>query len=191
MKLSRPVAVFAAVVLLAGGAAVAVNAATSSPVKLCSNSKTATVSIPSSSGDCAKGFTPFYVASDADVQALATRLGQAETRADEQAAAIDALEVAVEDLKPGTLTVTAEPQSGNSWNLTVTGARLWPGAAVTAHYFHLNLQTTSQLGVVADDGTVNLPDTKSCADTNVYYTTFTRDDVEISSEGFVKGPGCP
>lgn len=80
MKLSRPAAVFAAVVVLAGGAAVAVNAATGTdPVTLCSSAKTGAVTLPNSSGACAKGTTAFSVASDAAVQALATRLGAAES----------------------------------------------------------------------------------------------------------------
>ena len=80
MKLSRPAAVFAAVVILAGGAAVAVNATTGTdPVTLCASAKNGAVTVPDSNGTCAKGTNPISVASAAAVQALGTRLGTAET----------------------------------------------------------------------------------------------------------------
>jgi hypothetical protein len=82
MNFSRPAAVFAAVLTLAAGTAVAVNAATQThPVKLCSNNLTRIVSVPNSAGNCAGGNRTFYVAEDADVKALATRVDQLEAPA--------------------------------------------------------------------------------------------------------------
>ena len=109
MKLSRPAAVFAAVVVLAGGAAVAVNAATGTdPVTLCSSAKNGAVTVPNSSGVCAKGTTAISVASDAAVQALATRLGTAETDLTAAQARIAATEAGLNAADARLTTMTAQ-----------------------------------------------------------------------------------
>lgn len=160
MKLSRPAAVFAAVALLAGGTAVAVNAATQTdPVKLCANTKNSTVTVPASSGDCARGTTAFYVAADSDVRALGVRLdaneaGDAaqataigensqdvaalESQNATQAQAIQALQAAnqalaarVDALHPPSITITTKPGGfAGTFELVVVGDSLQPGASV-------------------------------------------------------------
>src|SRR5687767_6656070 len=113
MKLSRPAAVFAAVVTLAGGAAVAVNATTGTDaVTLCSSAKTGAVTLPNSSGACAKGTTAFTVASDAAVQAL-------EAQNATQAQAIQALQRRSDSLE-GQISVTGQPGDplGHYWTIT-------------------------------------------------------------------------
>lgn len=75
MKFSRSLTVLASSTILAAGAVVAVNAVTvTNPIKLCANTKTGFVSVPSASGSCPKGTADTLVANDADVRALAQRM---------------------------------------------------------------------------------------------------------------------
>jgi hypothetical protein len=80
MKLSRPVAVVAGVVLLAGGMVTADAATSTSPTRLCSNNISRVVQVPPKSGICPNGTTSFSVGSQADVAALAAANAALQTR---------------------------------------------------------------------------------------------------------------
>jgi len=213
MKLSRPAAVFAAVVTLAGGAAVAVNAATGTdPVTLCSSAKNGAVTVPSSSGACAKGTTAFTVASEAAVQALATRLGTAETdltaaeariaatEADlagveariaatetelaDQAAALQVLDHDFREFTPSTLEVEGPTRFGDlQWTVRVLGVGLKPGADVRMHSRMGQFPPgSSVLTTVSNDGTVNATTTQMCNVHSVYFSTLTDGGDPISTD---------
>jgi len=149
MKKSHVVSVLAALVFVGAGSAAAVNAATTTtPVKLCKPAAGGPVSAPTSSGACPKKTTAFYVASPADVQALATRLDAAETtNADQtvaianQAERIAALEAAVEELQDGseepatptiTLSATHDPSS-STFKIQIASTGLPEGHLVTIY----------------------------------------------------------
>jgi len=200
MKLSRPVAVFAAVVLLAGGAAVAVHAADPAPTMLCSNDRTSAVSVPSAGGACAKGTTDFYVASDGDVRALATRLGAAETLASQQAENIEALTAAdaalderISALESDAFLfrLTATPVDQESFMYTLTGIGLKPDALIRIHYVQDGIQFDSNWGRLQSDGTVSGTSNSHCSVTNLSFETVLPDDRPVLTNVIDKGPGCP
>jgi hypothetical protein len=173
MKFSRPVAVVAAVILLTGGMVAADAATSTSPIKLCSNNSSRVVQIPPKSGTCARGTTEFFVASQADVAALAqrvdtaestlttygTRISDAETvnsaqasQLSAQASQIAALQATVEKLKPGRLVVTSTSLgAGAAYSFSVSGSELKPGTDVY-RVFENSYWGSKNLGQVAADG---------------------------------------
>jgi hypothetical protein len=209
MKFHRPAAVLASAVILASGAAVAVNAATATdPIKLCSNAKTSVVSIPGSGGACARGTTEFFVADNSDVQALAgrmdaaeglltsqdTRLGDVETTSTAQANKISALEGQVAALEKAvaammpTLTVTATelPPITNAYQVALAGTKLKPGSPVVVHSNgDVEVATT-----VASDGTAAFTWAPDCYWVPLYVTGTTADGDPITSNTIENGPGC-
>jgi hypothetical protein len=198
MKLSRPAAVFAAVVLLAGGAAMAVNAATTTnPVALCSNDKTGVLTAPSStSGNCARGSTKFTVGSSADVQALAGRVDTAEGRltaletsdADHDAE-IAALRNDVDGLLGGELTVQASSNGGvaSTFRVSFSGVRLQPGSYVI---FQSGFGGVPFANVVASDGTFFGSRITGCG-MDAYATGVSVDGDPVESDHISTGPDCP
>jgi len=213
MQLSRPAAVFAAAVILAGGAAVAVNATTGTdPVTLCSSAKNGAVTVPSSSGGCAKGTTAFTVASDAAVQALAGRVAAQETENAGQATTIATLQAqnaaqaqAIQDLqqadevladrisvlRPGVLTLISYPQKpAFNWAWILSGSSLKPGEPVIVHFLDEGVPREQARASVADDGSVFLQEVSDCDRTEVYVTTVTWDGRPVSSNTVQTGPGC-
>lgn len=220
MKLSRPAAVLTAVIAISGGAAFAVNAATAdtSPITLCSNAKTSAVTIPSSNGSCAKGTTPFEVASDADVQALAaevetsksdlqavravntqqdTDIGALKTQNSNQAAAIASQAAAIESLQkkvqaltPPEIKLTGYPVSSAEWGAKVTGTGLKPGATVVLHWYGGGGSTPFGT-TVREDGTFDWESTLNCGFDPVYVTSLAPDGSTVTSNRISPEPGCP
>lgn len=187
MKFSRPAAVFAAVVLLAGGVGVAVNAATTTnPVKLCSNNKTGAVTVPLANGTCAKGTTAITVGSDADILALAKRVDKAE-------AALAALSTRLGNLEPGDISVYAYVETNGEPAYEVTGTDLLPGSSVVAHYTHDEFgEGESSLSAVDDFGNFAHLFQTGCNISNVYFTGVAEDgSTPVFSEVTATGPGCP
>lgn len=187
MKLSRPAAVFAAVVLLAGGVGVAVSAATTThAVKLCSNNKTGAVTVPNANGDCAKGTTAFFVGSDADILALATRVDKAES-------ALAALSTRLGNLEPGDISVYAYVETNGEPAYSVNGTDLLPGTWVVAHYTHADYgDQEANVALVQGDGTAATLFQTGCNASNVYFTGVANDgSTPVSSVLTVTGPGCP
>jgi uncharacterized coiled-coil protein SlyX len=178
---------------------------------LCSSAKNGAVTVPNSSGACAKGTTAFAVASDAAVQALATRLGTAETENADQATTIAALQAQnatqaqviqdlhqadevlanrISELRPGVLTLTAWPQPPTRWVWILRGSNLKPGAPVIVHFVDEGVPREQERASVADDGSVFLEDVYTCELTELYITTVTWDDRPVSSNTIQPGPVC-
>lgn len=187
MNISRPAAVLAAVVLLAGGVGVAVNAATTTnPVQLCSNNKTGAVTVPLANGNCAKGTTAFYVGSDADILALAKRVDKAE-------AALAALSLRLGNLEPGDISVRAYIETNGQPAYEIAGTDLLPGSFVVAHYTHdENGEGESNLSAVDDFGNAAHLFQTDCHISNVYFTGVAEDGTTpVFSVVTPTGPGCP
>lgn len=218
MKLSRPAAVFAAVVILVGGAAVAVNATTGTdPVTLCASTKSGAVTVPDGNGDCAKGTTAFSVASDAAVQALASRLGTTETGLSaaetrlaaaetdlsaaetrlaaaeaelaDQAAALAALDHDFREFTPSTLEVEGPTRFGDiQWTVRAVGVGLKPGADVRLHSRLGQFPPSSSvIASVAADGTVSVSSTLMCNQHSVFFSTLTDGGDPISTDVIASG----
>jgi len=186
MKLSRPVAVFAAVVLLAGGVGVAVNAATSTQaVKLCSNNKTGTVTVPGSGNTCPKGTSGFSVGSDADIQALANRADRAQT-------ALDGVNVRLNLLEPGDISVNAYVETNDEPAYDVDGSDLEPGSWLVAHYTTVEFgESQSNLIQVDDFGNASILFQTGCNTSEVYFTGVAADGgTPVYSITTHTGPGC-
>lgn len=194
MNLSRPATVFASAVILASGAAVAVNAATGTdPVTLCSNAKSGAVTVPGSNGSCAKGTTSFAVASDAAVQALGVRVGAAEAEVTRQAAALEALDRDFRNFTPSTLALERIDVITEHvyWSVRVVGVGLKPGAEVRLHLKRGPEPASSTVRtVVGGDGTVGVATTMSCDDRIVYFTSETDGGDPIGTSVIPEGPGC-
>jgi hypothetical protein len=213
MKFSRPAAVFAAVVLLAGGIGVAVNAVeTSQPVKLCSNNKTGAVTVPTASGDCPRGTTAFFVGSDSDILALANRVGAAESAATALATrvakaesslstaekglaqaenAIERLNTRMGYVEPGEITVNAYVETNNEPAYQVNGSDLAPGSSVVAHFTTVEFGV-SQAALLAVDDYGNFAHLfqTGCNTSNVYFTGTAVGGTPVSSVTTLTGPGC-
>ncbi|MEV7398265.1 hypothetical protein [Aeromicrobium sp. NPDC092404] len=168
MKKSHAVAVIAAFILVGAGSAVAVDAATTTPpIKLCKASKGGTVSAPGSSGACPKKTTAFYVASSADVQALAARLDAAETANADQADRIADLEAAVEDLQNGTeeppgqtLSITGTYNMNGTFDAHISSTGLANQKVTLLRNLETSVRSTIDFPTLAADGTAvvrNLP----------------------------------
>jgi hypothetical protein len=184
MKLSRPAAVFAAVVLLAAGIGVAVNAAEGTQaVKLCSNNKTGAVTVPTSSG-CARGSTGFYVGSDADILALANRAARAED-------AIGRLEARMGHVEPGEISVVAYVETNTEPAYQINGSDLEPGSSVVAHFTTVEFGVTqAALLTVDDSGNYAHLFQTGCNTSNVYFTGTAAGGTPVSSVTTLTGPGC-
>jgi hypothetical protein len=171
--LLRPaVLVMSVVVLLAGGIALAAAATTTTnPITLCAPPKSGPITTPND-GTCARGTAEFLVASDTDVQALATRLDDLESAdpADDPAVTalasrVDALEVDNAALGRRLTRLEKRFAEGTPWfpalglstyrlgdtfGYRVDGINLQPGAEVIARRPGA---PNDVIGVVKADGT--------------------------------------
>jgi hypothetical protein len=172
--LLRPaVVVMSVVVLLAGGIALAAaTTTTTNPITLCAPPKSGPITTPND-GTCARGTAEFLVASDTDVQALATRLDELESADPADDPAVSALAFRVEALEAdnaalgrrltrlekrfaeGTpwfpsLSLSSYRIGFDTYHYVVEGSNLQPGAEVIAQRPGA---PTGVIGVVKSDGT--------------------------------------
>lgn len=107
MMLTRPAAVFAVVIVLAGGTIATASATSGSdPVTLCAHANASgTVSVPGGSG-CGANETPFTVAAGDALDMLAGQLSALEAENTAQADALAALENRISDLETANATQT-------------------------------------------------------------------------------------
>jgi hypothetical protein len=185
MKISAPVAVIAAAALIVTGmvtADAAVTTTTTHPVKLCSGAFNI-VSTPIR-GACPRHTTTFYVAANADVQALAAR--------------VDALEalVAAQPKRP-TIVLSAGPVTDGKFVLYATTTNAPTGSNVAFSGTAPGGVGTSIIGVPTDaDGVAHttelarceyLPDYGRLSVPNPYTGT---DYLVVTSEPLTAVPGC-
>ncbi len=215
MKISKPAVIVAAVAMVVGGGIAADAATTTSPVKLCANKIVQTVSLPKN-GNCPSNATAFYVASQADVAALAGRVdaleavdnsavlariaalessssSQAgkitalETLTSAQAAKIADLEQAIADLTPS-LSVTSRSILGGRYAYTATGTGLKPGSIVTLRYRDLST-TPEDIGTVDGLGKFTYQSALPCGYGPIIIDGTARNDSPVTS-GPYTGAGC-
>lgn len=212
MKFSKPAVIAVSVAALIGGGVAADAATTTNPVKLCSNKVIQTVSVPKN-GNCPSNANTFFVASQADVAALAGRMDSAASAAAAQAAKITALEAANQALaaknaeQDDALTTlndrvgaleTATPILHVStthvyaydYKLTLSGRNLKPGTVV---YFSFLDEATQQryvnsVSTVGPDGQISYEGPLNCDDRDFYATGIGLLDQEVKSN--VVDMGC-
>lgn len=182
MNISKPAVIVAAVAMVIGGGMVAdaATTTTTSPVKLCSN-KLLGVELPKN-GTCPKGTTQFFVASPADVAALAGRVDRADDLNLTQSGSLDALKKTNDELALqlkaqaddlAAFKATLEPKlvaldffaGGDGCQgsigdipigMTVKGSALKPGSAVTFVPGSVFDGQPHDVGVVGSDRTITI-----------------------------------